>query len=236
MPELAAMPPSKVSALRQSLDNTRVRGRYCPRPISAWSQCGLSGSTIALLKRCTYAHPTPIQAQAIPCIMSGRDVIVIARTGLGKTLSFMLPLLRHIARRPRAVPGEGPGAVVIAPTRELAIQIYGEGSRFSKPLYIHCMCAHGGSALKDQITELKRGTDVVVCTPGRMIDLISMNSGRICNLRRVTFVVLDEAYRMFDMGFEPPLTRIVENVPPDRETVMFSATFPILVENLARKV
>lgn len=236
VPELAAMSASQVSALRQSLDNTRVRGRACPRPITSWSQCGLAGSVLALLKRSGYTHATPIQAQAIPCIMSGRDVIGVARTGSGKTLAFMLPLLRHIARRPRAVAGEGPSALVVAPTRELAIQIYGEGSRFAKPLSIHCVCAYGGSALKDQIAELKRGADVVICTPGRMIDLLSMNSGRICNLRRVSFVVLDEADRMFDMGFEPQLTRIVENVRPDRQTVMFSATFPIPVEKLARKI
>lgn len=236
VPELSNMTHAQVASLRRSLDNIRVRGRACPRPITSWSQCGLSSALLTVLKRCEYTTPTPIQAQGIPAVMSGRDVIGIARTGSGKTLAFILPLLRHIARRRRAAAGEGPGALVIAPTRELAIQIYGDANKFAKPLSVHCVCAYGGSALKDQIAELKRGADVVICTPGRMIDLLSMNSGRICNLRRVTFVVLDEADRMFDMGFEPQLTRIVENIRPDRQTVMFSATFPSQVEKLARKI
>lgn len=236
VPELTSMTNAQVFELRRSLDNIRVRGRDCPRPITAWPQCGLSSAILNILQRHGYSSPTPIQAQAIPCVMSGRDVIGIARTGSGKTLAFLLPLLRHIARRPRAALGDGPSALVIAPTRELAIQIYGETKHFAKALFIHCVCAYGGSGLKDQIAELKRGADVVICTPGRMIDLLAMNSGRICNLRRVTFVVLDEADRMFDLGFEPQLTRIVENIRPDRQTVMFSATFPVQVEKLARKI
>lgn len=236
VPELISMTNAQVISLRRSLDNIRVRGRHCPYPISAWAQCGLSNALLSVLRRYEYNSPTPIQAQAIPCVMNGRDVIGIARTGSGKTLAFLLPLFRHIARRPRAVPGDGPSALVIAPTRELAIQIYRETKRFTKALSIHSVCAYGGNGLKDQIAELKRGADVIICTPGRMIDLLAMNSGRLCNLRRVSFVVLDEADRMFDMGFEPQLTRIVENIRPDRQTVMFSATFPMQVEKLARKV
>lgn len=236
VPELSSFTHEQVLARRRELDNLRVRGRNCPNPISAWAQCGLSSALLFILRRHDYVSPTSIQAQAIPCIMSGRDIIGIARTGSGKTLAFLLPLFRHISRRPRAVPGDGPSALVIAPTRELAMQIYSETKRFSKALGIHCVCAYGGSGLKDQIAELKRGADVIICTPGRMIDLLAMNSGRVCNLRRVTFVVLDEADRMFDMGFEPQLTRIVENIRPDRQTVMFSATFPIQVEKIARKI
>lgn len=236
VPEISAMSHAQVAALRRSLDNMRVRGRDSPRPITTWAQCGLSSALLAVLGRCDFVSPTPIQSQAIPCIMSGRDVIGIARTGSGKTLAFLLPLFRHIARRPRAIPGDGPSSLIIAPTRELAIQIYGAAKRLAKAVFAHCVCAYGGSGLKDQIAELKRGADVVICTPGRMIDLLAMNSGRICNLRRVTYVVLDEADRMFDMGFEPQLTRIIENIRPDRQTVMFSATFPIQVEKLARKI
>lgn len=236
VPEISSMTHSEVASLRRLLGNIRVRGRGCPRPVTSWSQCGLSSLTLHTLQRCNYKVPTPIQAQAIPSIMSGRDVIGIARTGSGKTLAFLLPLLRHMSRRPHASPGDGPGALIIAPTRELAMQIYSDSKRFAKPTGLHCVCAYGGSGLKDQIAELKRGADIVICTPGRMIDLLAMNSGRICNLRRVTFVVLDEADRMFDLGFEPQLTRIVENVRPDRQTVMFSATFPASVERLARKI
>lgn len=236
VPELTKMSHAEVAKLRRELGNIRIRGKRCPRPMTDFSQCGLSSAVLDVLRRAGYEKPTPIQAQGIPCLMSGRDVIGIARTGSGKTLAFLLPVLRHIALQPRAGPGEGPAAIVVAPTRELAIQIYGEAKKFSKAVQVKSVCAYGGSGVKDQIAELKRGADIVICTPGRMIDLLGMNSGRITNLRRVTIVVLDEADRMFDMGFEPQLTRIVENVRPDRQTVMFSATFPAQVERLARKV
>ncbi len=98
------------------------------------------------------------------------------------------------------------------------------------------MCAYGGSPIKDQIADLKRGAEIIVCTPGRMIDLLAANSGRVTNLKRVTYVVLDEADRMFDMGFEPQVMKIVSNVRPDRQTVLFSATFPRQMEALARKI
>lgn len=236
VPELSKMTYAQVAALRRSLGNVRIRGKRCPTPITAWPQCGLSTAVLSVLERLAFSTPTPIQAQAIPCVMSGRDVIGVARTGSGKTLAFLLPAFRHVALQPRAMPGEGPAVLVVAPTRELAIQIYGDAKKFSRAVDVRCVCAYGGSGVKDQIAELKRGADIVICTPGRMIDLLAMNGGRITNLRRVTFVVLDEADRMFDMGFEPQLTRIVENIRPDRQTVMFSATFPVQVEKLARKV
>lgn len=235
VPELSQIPISEVAATRRKM-GIRIRGRGCPVPISSWPQCGITAAILSLLEHYKFVTPTAIQCQAIPCIMSGRDIIGVSRTGSGKTLAFVLPLLRHIALQPRAETGEGPAALVIAPTRELAIQIYGDTVKLARLLNLRCVCAYGGSGVKDQIAELKRGADVVICTPGRMIDLLAMNSGRITNLRRVTFVVLDEADRMFDMGFEPQLTRIVENVRPDRQTVMFSATFPMQVEKLARKV
>ncbi|CAN8062725.1 unnamed protein product [Agarophyton chilense] len=236
VPHISRMTHAQVATLRRKLGNIRIRGKRCPRPITAWAQCGLSAAVLNVLERLNFHTPTGIQSQAIPCIMSGRDIIGIARTGSGKTLAFLLPIFRHIALRQRALPGEGPSALIIAPTRELAIQIYGDAKKFSAAVDIRSVCAYGGSGVKDQIAELKRGADLVVCTPGRMIDLLAMNGGRITNLLRVTFVVLDEADRMFDMGFEPQLTRIVENIRPDRQTVMFSATFPAQVERLARKI
>ncbi|KAI0563085.1 ATP-dependent RNA helicase DDX46 [Gracilaria domingensis] len=236
VPQISKMKHAEVAALRRKLGNIRIRGKRCPRPVTAWAQCGLSASILNVLERLNFHTPTGIQAQAIPCVMSGRDVIGIARTGSGKTLAFLLPIFRHIALRERSMPGEGPSALIIAPTRELAIQIYGDAKKFSNATDIRCVCAYGGSGVKDQIAELKRGADLVVCTPGRMIDLLAMNGGRITNLLRVTFVLLDEADRMFDMGFEPQLTRIIENIRPDRQTVMFSATFPAQVERLARKI
>lgn len=236
VPELSRMTPYQVRLARRALGSVRIRGKRCPKPIRSFGQCGLSSAVLDVIRRSSYEAPTPIQAQAIPCIMSGRDVIGVAKTGSGKTLAFLLPVVRHVAIQERPVAGEGPIAVLVAPTRELAIQIYGEAKRFARATELRCVCAYGGSGVKDQISDLKRGADVVVCTPGRMIDLLAMNSGRITNLRRVTMVVLDEADRMFDMGFEPQLTRLVENVRPDRQTVMFSATFPPQVERLARKI
>ncbi|KAJ2882073.1 pre-mRNA processing RNA-helicase, partial [Coemansia aciculifera] len=145
-------------------------------------------------------------------------------------------MLRHIkAQRPLAA-NEGPIGLVMTPTRELAVQIHRECRPFLKPLGLRAVCAYGGSAIKDQIGELKRGAEIVVCTPGRLIDLLCANSGRVTNLHRVTYMVLDEADRMFDMGFEPQVTKIVQGVRPSRQTVLFSATFPRQMEALARKI
>ncbi|XP_035870344.1 probable ATP-dependent RNA helicase DDX46 isoform X5 [Phyllostomus discolor] len=127
-------------------------------------------------------------------------------------------------------------AVIMTPTRELALQITKECKKFSKTLGLRVVCVYGGTGISEQIAELKRGAEIIVCTPGRMIDMLAANSGRVTNLRRVTYVVLDEADRMFDMGFEPQVMRIVDNVRPDRQTVMFSATFPRAMEALARRI
>jgi ATP-dependent RNA helicase DDX46/PRP5 len=124
----------------------------------------------------------------------------------------------------------------MAPTRELVQQIYNDIKKFSKALGLAAVPVYGGSGVAQQISDLKRGAEIVVCTPGRMIDILCTSAGKITNLRRVTYLVLDEADRMFDMGFEPQITRIVQNTRPDRQTVLFSATFPRQVEVLARKV
>ena len=168
--------------------------------------------------------------------MSGRDVIGVAKTGSGKTVAFLLPMLRHIKDQRPLTSGEGPIGLIMTPTRELAVQIYNECRRFTKHLNLKVVCAYGGSPIKDNIAELKRGPEIVVCTPGRMIDVLCANSGRVTNLRRVTYLVLDEADRMFDLGFEPQVMKIVNNVRPSRQTVMFSATFPRQMEALARKI
>ena len=166
--------------------------------------------------------------------MSGRDCIGIAKTGSGKTLAFVLPMLRHIKAQPPIQQGDGPIGLVMAPTRELVVQIGRDIRKFAKTENLTCVVVYGGSKVASQITELKRGAEIVVCTPGRMIDVLVTSSGKITNLRRVTYLVLDEADRMFDMGFEPQITRIVNNIRPDRQTVMFSATFPRSVRTTSR--
>ncbi|KAG9104727.1 pre-mRNA processing RNA-helicase [Ceratobasidium sp. 370] len=235
-PDVAAMTEDEADLLRLSLDGIKIRGVDCPKPVTKWSHCGLPSSCLDVIKRLGYTAPTSIQSQAIPAIMSGRDVIGVAKTGSGKTIAFLLPLFRHIKDQRPLENMEGPMAIVMTPTRELAVQIHRECKPFLKVLNLRAVCAYGGSPIKDQIAEMKKGCEIIVCTPGRMIDLLTANSGRVTNLRRVTYLVLDEADRMFDMGFEPQVMKIVNNIRPDRQTVLFSATFPKQMDSLARKI
>jgi ATP-dependent RNA helicase DDX46/PRP5 len=168
--------------------------------------------------------------------MSGRDCIGIAETGSGKTLAYLLPMFRHIQDQRPLTDGDGPIGLILAPTRELAFQIYGECKSFSKHLGLKCVCVYGGSGVSTQLTDLRKGAEIVICTPGRMIDVLSLSNGKITNLLRVTYLVIDEADRMFDMGFEPQITKIVNSLRKDRQTVMFSATFPKNVEKLAKNI
>jgi ATP-dependent RNA helicase DDX46/PRP5 len=236
VPELSRMTEEEVTLLRESLENIQVKGKDCPKPVKTWAQCGLSVKVLDILRKNNYEKPTPIQAQAIPAVMSGRDVIGIAKTGSGKTLAFVLPMLRHILDQPPLESGDGPIGLIMTPTRELALQIHSECKKFCKFLYLQVACIYGGTGISEQIGDLKRGAEIIVCTPGRMIDMLAANSGRVTNLRRVTYLVLDEADRMFDMGFEPQVMKIVQNTRPDRQTVLFSATFPRVMEALARKI
>ncbi|CAN1235339.1 DEAD-box ATP-dependent RNA helicase 42 [Linum perenne] len=233
--EISRMTPEEVSTYRKQLE-LKIHGKDVPKPIKTWHQTGLTTKIMDTIKKLNYEKPMPIQAQALPVIMSGRDCIGIAKTGSGKTLAFVLPMLRHIKDQPPVEAGDGPIGLIMAPTRELVQQIHSDIRKFSKALGLGCVPVYGGSGVAQQISELKRGTEIVVCTPGRMIDILCTSAGKITNLRRVTYLVMDEADRMFDMGFEPQITRIVQNIRPDRQTVLFSATFPRQVEILARKV
>ncbi|CAM8950281.1 unnamed protein product [Rhodiola kirilowii] len=233
--EITRMTAEEVFAYRKELE-LKIHGRDVPKPIKLWHQTGLTSKILETIKKLNYEKPMPIQSQALPIIMSGRDCIGVAKTGSGKTLTFVLPMLRHIKDQPPVEAGEGPIGLIMAPTRELVQQIHSDIKKFAKVVGVRCVPVYGGSDVAQQISELKRGTEVVVCTPGRMIDILCTSGGKITNLRRVTFLVMDEADRMFDMGFEPQITRIVQNTRPDRQTVLFSATFPRQVEVLARKV
>lgn len=235
VPELARMTPEEVDEYRKKLENIRVRGKDCPKPVKTWAQTGVSLKILEVLKKNQYEKPTPIQGQAIPAIMSGRDMIGIAKTGSGKTLAFLLPMYRHVLDQPELDREDGPIAIIMTPTRELALQIYRECKKFCKPLNLRVVCVYGGTGISEQIAELKRGAEIIVCTPGRMIDMLTANNGRVTNCRRCTYLVLDEADRMFDMGFEPQVMRIIDCIRPDKQTVMFSATFPRQMEALARK-
>jgi ATP-dependent RNA helicase DDX46/PRP5 len=233
--ELVEMTEAELADLRLELDGIKVAGKDVPKPVQKWSQCGLNYQSLEVIRKLGYESPTAIQMQAIPAIMSGRDVIGVAKTGSGKTIAFLLPMFRHI-RDQRPLEGtDGPVGLIMTPTRELATQIHKECKPFLKAMNLRAVCAYGGAPIKDQIADLKRGAEIIVCTPGRMIDLLAANSGRVTNLRRVTYVVLDEADRMFDMGFEPQVMKIFANIRPNRQTILFSATMPRIMDALAKK-
>ena len=236
VPEIAKMSNEEVEQYRADMEGIKVKGKKCPRPFKTWPQCGVSTKILDILKK-NFEKPTPIQAQAIPVVMSGRDMIGIAKTGSGKTLAFLLPLFRHINAQAELEDDDGPIAIIMTPTRELCLQIGKEIKRFQRAIRgARSVCVYGGTGISEQIAELKRGAEIIVCTPGRMIDMLAANGGRVTNLRRVTFLVLDEADRMFDMGFEPQVMRIIDNCRPDKQVVMFSATFPRQMEALARRI
>ncbi|KAK0672880.1 putative pre-mRNA-processing ATP-dependent RNA helicase [Cercophora samala] len=234
--ELSQMTEEEAAELRLELDGIKVSGKNIPRPVQKWSQCGLTRPILDTIEGLGYEKPTPIQMQALPVIMSGRDVIGVAKTGSGKTMAFALPMLRHIKDQDPVSGDDGPIALIMTPTRELCTQIYTDLLPFTKVLKLRAVAAYGGNAIKDQIAELKRGAEIIVATPGRMIDLLAANSGRVTNLKRATYLVLDEADRMFDMGFEPQVMKIFNNVRPDRQTILFSATMPRIIDALTKKV
>ena len=199
-------------------------------PISLFEQSGLSEEELYATRN--FSQPSPIQSQCLPIALSGRDVVGIAATGSGKTLAFGLPALRHIRAQIDAgtASGRKPICLVIAPTRELAQQISAVLEEAGQQVGISCVCVYGGVPKKDQARALKSGVGIVVATPGRLEDLISDG---ICKLDEVSYLVLDEADRMLDLGFEPHIRAIAGSIRADRQTLMFSATWPTAIRKLA---
>lgn len=233
--ELSQLTEAEVQELRLDLDGIKVSGKDIPKPVQKWSHCGLTQPVLNVVEKLGYEKPTPIQMQALPVIMSGRDVIGVAKTGSGKTMAFLLPMFRHIKDQD-PVKDDGPIGLILTPTRELATQIYRDCKPFLSALNLRAVCAYGGPPIKDQIAQLKAGAEIVVATTGRFIDLLAANQGRVVSLKRTTYIVLDEADRMFDMGFEPQVMKIFANIRPDRQTVLFSATMPRIIDALVKKV
>jgi ATP-dependent RNA helicase DDX5/DBP2 len=207
-----------------------VQGRDVPRPVETFDEAGFPAYVMSEVKAQGFPAPTAIQSQGWPMALSGRDVVGIAETGSGKTLTYCLPAIVHINAQPLLAPGDGPIVLVLAPTRELAVQIQQEITKFGKSSRIRNTCVYGGVPKGGQIRDLSRGVEVCIATPGRLIDMIE--SGKT-NLRRVTYLVLDEADRMLDMGFEPQIRKILGQIRPDRQTCMWSATWPKEVRALA---
>lgn len=174
-----------------------VQGQNIPRPITTFDEAGFPDYILSEIKASGFTAPSAIQCQAWPMALSGRDLVAIAETGSGKTISFALPAMVHINAQPLLAPGDGPIVLILAPTRELAVQIQAECTKFGKSSRIRNTAVYGGVPKGQQIRDLQRGAEIVVATPGRLIDMLE--SGKT-NLKRVTYLVMDEADRMLDMG------------------------------------
>ncbi len=196
-----------------------------------FTELNLIDQLIKALKQEGYSNPTPIQEQAIPVLMQGRDLMGIAQTGTGKTAAFLLPMLQHLTEKNKIPPTMSPRALILAPTRELAAQIGASCKAYGRFLHITHTVIFGGVGQVPQVKALQRGVDILVATPGRLLDL--MEQGFI-KLDHVEFFVLDEADRMLDMGFIHDVKRIVTKLPEKRQTLCFSATMSKDVEQLAR--
>lgn len=192
----------------------------------------LSTPIISALEKAGYRTPTPIQAQAIPVILNRRDVLACAQTGTGKTASFALPLIQQLIDRP-AGQLAGPRALILAPTRELAIQIGENIATYAALTRIRHTVVFGGVSINQQLAELRKRPEILVATPGRLLDLINQ---RAVSLADVRFFVLDEADRMLDMGFIRDIRKVVALLPTDRQTLLFSATMPASIEALAQSL
>ncbi|GAA5796342.1 P-loop containing nucleoside triphosphate hydrolase protein [Helicostylum pulchrum] len=226
--ELSAVPQSTIDEFykKHTID---VQGDLKLRPILEFRHAGLPNNILEVVKN--FANPTPIQAATWPITLSGRDIVGIAETGSGKTLAFTIPGLVHIASKLKRGNKSGkPTMLVVSPTRELAMQSAEQAEAAGKAVGVTSVCVYGGVDKHPQRKAFQRGVDIVVATPGRLIDLINEGS---CDLTEVSFMVLDEADRMLDDGFENDIRAIMAYTPKDRQTLMFSATWPESVRKLA---
>lgn len=196
--------------------------------LTGFASLGMDVRLLSALSALGYEEPTPIQLAAIPPLLEGRDVLAMAATGTGKTAAFSLPLLHRLNTGARAA--ERTAALVLVPTRELAMQVAEAIHRYGKPLGVHALAIYGGAPMEPQLKALKRGVDVVIATPGRALDHLRRRS---LSLAHVKVVVLDEADEMLDMGFAEDLEAILENTPADRQTALFSATLPPRINAIA---
>uniref|UniRef100_A0A914W7T4 RNA helicase n=1 Tax=Plectus sambesii TaxID=2011161 RepID=A0A914W7T4_9BILA len=238
-PEVTAQSAEEVAALRKQKnnisveDNSTEKNREVPKPIWKFEHAfGTYPEIMEEIKKHKFEEPSPIQCQAWPIALSGYDVIGIAQTGTGKTLAFLLPAFIHIENQ--AIPRServGPTVLVITPTRELALQIEREVKKYSYK-GIRSVCVYGGGCRRSQVDICGLGVEIVIATPGRLNDLVQ--SGNV-DLSSITYLVLDEADRMLDMGFEPQIRKILYDIRPDRHTLLTSATWPPIVRELAQQ-
>ncbi|KOC61391.1 putative ATP-dependent RNA helicase DDX43 [Habropoda laboriosa] len=242
-PAVANMTKEQVANIRKTNNNIEVKYMFdeqgndteqssIPNPIETFEQAfEIFPEILEEIRKQRFTKPSPIQCQAWPILLSGQDLIGIAQTGTGKTLAFLLPALIHIEGQP--IPRSernGPNVLVMAPTRELALQIEKEVNKYSYHGF-KAVCLYGGGSRKEQVNVVTKGVEIVIATPGRLNDLVESN---ILNLNSITYLVLDEADRMLDMGFEPQIRKTLLDIRPDRQTVMTSATWPQGVRRLAQ--
>ena len=200
---------------------------------SRFQSLGISDKFQNALAEAKYVEPSKIQARAIPVLIDGADVLGIAQTGTGKTAAFGLPLLQRLDAENVSAKSRHPRALIMAPTRELAIQIHRELSFFAQPTSLQLACIYGGVGQNPQVKALRRGVDILVATPGRLLDLVAQEHIR---LGQVTVLVLDEADRLLDMGFIRDVKKIVAMTPRKRQSLLFSATMPSTVVALANEI
>ena len=240
--------------------NISTKGGSIPNPMRSWPESGLPKRLLDVVDKVGYVEPSPVQRAAIPIALQSRDLIGVAVTGSGKTAAFILPLLVYISELPELnefTKNDGPYAIVLAPTRELAQQIEVEAKKFATPLGFTCVSIVGGHSLEEQAYALRDGAEIVIATPGRLVDCIER---RVLVLGQCCYIIMDEADRMIDLGFEEPVNKIldalpVQNMKPDsdeaedalvmsrslggkdryRQTMMYTATMPSAVERIARK-
>ncbi len=206
--------------------------RLITNNILQFSAFDLAQPILDVLDEAGYHTPTPIQEQAIPVILRKHDVLACAQTGTGKTASFALPLIQFLATGPRRS-GNGPRALILAPTRELAIQIGENIEVYARKTQVKHAVVFGGVSINNQISELRRRPEILVATPGRLLDLVSQGA---LTLGQVNYLVLDEADRMLDMGFIRDIRKVVSMVPTERQTLLFSATMPQHIEEFAQSI
>ena len=197
----------------------------------SFSELGLLPALCSALDRLQLVTPTPIQAQAIPLALEGKDIVARAQTGTGKTAAFGLPIIQRLASVPRGAAKHRPRALVLTPTRELAVQVMKSLASYASTTSLDFTAIYGGASMYHQLRDLRRGVDIVVATPGRLIDHLERGS---IDLSAIQVLALDEADRMLDMGFQPALRRIVPLLPASRQTLLFSATLSQAVVSLVQ--
>eukprot|EP00243_Klebsormidium_subtile_P009001 TRINITY_DN4392_c0_g1_i2.p1 TRINITY_DN4392_c0_g1~~TRINITY_DN4392_c0_g1_i2.p1 ORF type:complete len:550 (+),score=143.71 TRINITY_DN4392_c0_g1_i2:141-1790(+) len=230
-PAVAAMSDAEVEEYRRRR-NITVEGQNVPKPVRTFEEASFPEYVQDEVLKAGFQEPTAIQSQGWPMALKGKDLIGLAETGSGKTLAYLLPAIVHINAQPYLQPGDGPIVLVLAPTRELAVQIQQEAQKFGSSSRIKNTCVYGGAPKGPQTRDLRAGVEIVIATPGRLIDMLE---SRVTNLKRVTYLVLDEADRMLDMGFEPQIREVMMGLPKRHQTLLFSATMPTEIEVLAQE-